>query len=101
VLLCASLAAGCGHGRVAINSNGGVPVAAPPAGTSVSGGSVSVNIARGSDASTLLGLGLLIGIAYGTEHQQRFVPVMDPARVVHEQDCSKPIETPTANLRCR
>ena len=28
-------------------------------------------------------------------------PPLAPDRVVHEQDCSKPIENPTANLRCR
>jgi hypothetical protein len=28
-------------------------------------------------------------------------PDMAPDRVIHEQDCSKPIENPTANLRCK
>ena len=29
------------------------------------------------------------------------VPPMDPERRVHEQDCSQPIEDPSANLKCR
>lgn len=28
-------------------------------------------------------------------------PPLAPDRRVHEQDCSKPIDDPTANLRCR
>ena len=99
-VLCASLAAGCGHVRINSNS-GGPPVAAPAAGTSVSSGSVGINIRHGSDLSAALALGLLVGIAYGTEHPQRYVPVMDPSRTVREQDCTKPIEDWSANLRCR
>lgn len=101
VLLCASLAAGCGHGSIRVNGSGGAPVAVPPAGTSASGGSVSGNLRHSSDFSALLALGLLVGIAYGTEHQQRDVPVMEPARQVSEQDCTRPIEDRSANLRCR
>ena len=29
------------------------------------------------------------------------VPPLAPERVVHEQDCSQPIENPMANLKCR
>lgn len=28
-------------------------------------------------------------------------PELDPARTIHEQDCTRPIENPSANLRCR
>lgn len=29
------------------------------------------------------------------------VPPLDPQRRVHEQDCSQPMEDPSANLKCR
>jgi hypothetical protein len=28
-------------------------------------------------------------------------PALEPSRRVHEQDCSKPMEDPAANLKCR
>lgn len=31
----------------------------------------------------------------------RAVPPMDAVRTVHEQDCARPIENGSANLRCR
>ena len=28
-------------------------------------------------------------------------PALEPSRRVHEQDCTKPVEDPAANLKCR
>lgn len=82
----------------------------------VSGGSGSVGFQVNSSRAALIAVGIL---AIVSEHEReegyshsnpltafdpaagRAVPPMDAARKVHEQDCSKPIEDWSANLRCR
>lgn len=32
---------------------------------------------------------------------REYVPSMDPKRTVTEQDCSKPVDVATGNLRCK
>ncbi len=85
-ILLVSCIAGCGG-----NSN-----------VQASGGSVSVQ-GRTSVGALLL-IGLLAGISYesdrGTATPER-VPELDAARRVNEQDCTKPIEDWSANLKCR
>lgn len=74
---------------------------APPTGVS-SGASVSVQ------GTSTLGALLVIGVLYGASTSSdrvmppsRRVPELDPARRVVEQDCTKPIEDWSANLKCR
>jgi len=47
-------------------------------------------------------LGMVAGLAYDSEQgTPSTAGVLDPSRRVREQDCSKPIEDPSANLKCR
>lgn len=109
-LLIAALAAGCAssHSRIDVGTaSHGTPVA----GTRVAGGAVRVEYPSSSAAPgivILTALGLLIysEAASGANPPDRLgsgreAPPLDPRRSVNEQDCSKPIESPTANLRCR
>lgn len=95
-VLCVCLAGCGGHSYVQVGSSG-----SPSSGVS-SGG--SVNVQGRLSAGTLLMLGIFAGASLHAEHAappaQR-VPELDPARRVAEQDCTKPIEDRSANLRCR
>lgn len=90
---------------------------------STGGGTVSpggnVNIQGRSAFGNLLAIGMLVGMSYGSERAMEQagpplaarpgyfslpstrVPALDPTRRVVEQDCTKPIEDWSANLRCR
>jgi hypothetical protein len=86
--------AGCGgNSYLQLNSSG-----SPSTGVST-GGSVSVQV------GALLVIGLLAGISYesdrGTATPEKRAPELDAARRVNEQDCTKPIEDWSANLKCR
>ena len=109
-LLAAVLASGCATSHTRIDTGpaaGGTPVT----GTSYGGARVTVEYPSGSAApglAFLAVLGLLVyaegaagPAAHGLFDSSRQAPAMDPARRVNEQDCSKPIEVPGANLRCR
>jgi len=62
------------------------------------GGSVSVY--GTSTAGALFAIGLIGAMTSGASGYLA-APVMDPERRVVEQDCSKPIEDFSANLKCR
>lgn len=105
----ALLAAGCGgHSNVQLSSSG-----SPSTGVS-SGG--SINVQGGSTLGALIAIGVLGATVYGESYDNGIhyranpflsiqptapAPQLDPSRSVHEQDCSKPIENRTANLKCR
>ena len=86
------LLSGCGgHANVQANSN------------NVSAGG-SVNIPGRSNVSTLLSIVFLGGVSYESDRgtpRLAQAPVPDPSRRVVEQDCTKPIEDWSANLRCK
>lgn len=105
-------AAGCGgNSYVQFASSG-----SPSTGVSTGG---SVNIQGRSTAGVLIAIGILAGASYASdrEHEsygmqrpssaftpmQRNLPVpeLDARRSVNEQDCSKPIENWSANLKCK
>lgn len=82
----------------------------------VSGGTGSVSFQVNSSRAALIAVGVLAIVSEHEREQEyrhsnpltafdpaagRAVPPMDAARRVHEQDCSKPIEDWSANLRCR
>jgi hypothetical protein len=69
---------------------------APPAPPPSAG--LSISTSGGSFLGALFALGM-IGAASGWVYEG--VPEMDPGRRVAEQDCTRPIEDPAANLRCR
>jgi len=110
----ALLAAGCGgHNNVQLAAR-----SAPAAGSS-SGVSVSVSSYQRSVVGDLIVIGALLGIYHASERQAgeygvRYranpfdaiqpsmpAPQLDPSRRVLEQDCTRPIEDRSANLKCR
>jgi hypothetical protein len=86
-LLLALGVAGCGGNSNVQFSSGGPP---PPQGSGVS-------VYGANTLGTLLTIGF-IGAALSGGYR---APEMDPSRRVVEQDCTKPIEDWSANLRCR
>ena len=88
----AVLLAGCGgHANVQANSS------------NVSSGA-TVNFPGRSSMSALFSAIFLGGVSYESERQaprSAQVPDPDPSRRVIEQDCTKPIEDSSANLKCR
>jgi len=108
----ALLIAGCGgHSNVQLASSG-----SPSTGVSTGG---SVHVQGRSTFAALLAIGILAGASYasdrdyesaGMQHRsspfmpmQRDLPVpeLDATRTVNEQDCSRPIENRSANLKCK
>ena len=79
----ALLVAGCANTSFQLSS-GGQPAASAP-------------------GNTPLGALLLLGFIVSAEghHEAVSPPPLDPQRRVLEQDCTKPIEDWSANLRCR
>lgn len=93
-LLLALLLAGC-HAHTGAISGPGTSNAAP-------GASGSMNLHPGRAVGTLLELGFVAAIMLGEDdYAGRAAPQLDPTRRVAEQDCSKPIGDPAANLRCK
>ncbi|MCX7962505.1 MAG: hypothetical protein N2653_13180 [Burkholderiales bacterium] len=105
-----ALLAGCAHTQAQVTVG-----AAPPAAGGFSG---AVRVQAGSGAAALAALGLLAGAAWFESSQAgvryranpflaiepdapRRAPPMDDARRVNAQDCTRPIEDASANLRCR
>lgn len=112
-LLCiAALLPGCAAQSVTTVRTGGFTVTSVPLpGTSAYSASVNAYVASSSAWGALAGIALL-GFAFHGPYsghwddqrgfvQREYVPELAPDRVVHEQDCSKPIENPRANLRCK
>ena len=112
-----SLVAGlvaCSHGQVQLNT--GAAVSSSP-GTVVGSSASGVNAqASGSTAAVLIGIGVAAAIAsrdgagYGTRYNANpFMAITDSARApelaperrINEQDCTRPIEDLSANLKCR
>ena len=77
--------AGCSHG-------GGTAISSSSAGLSVQ--------ASGSTAAALIGLGIAGAVIYRSEASGG-APELAPVRRVNEQDCTRPIEDISANLKCR
>lgn len=89
-----ALLAGChAHTGVAVG---------PGASASAPGATASVGFHAGPAASALIGLGFVAALIHGEDgHAMRAAPEPDPTRRVQEQDCTRPIADPAANLRCR
>ena len=94
----AVLLAGCGgNSNVQVNSS------------NVSAGS-SVHFPGRSNFGTLLSIVFLAGVSYESERVmshpaqvpfESYVPESDPTRRIAVQDCTRPIEDWSANLKCR
>jgi len=113
VLLCIAAALeGCAsEAAVAVNTGRGVVTAVPPAGTTVYSGGLVYTSTSSSVAGVLAGIAFLGYAFYGREIVRwdelrsldgtLVAPAPAPDRLIHEQDCTKPIENPLANLRCK
>jgi hypothetical protein len=62
-------------------------------------GGCGIGIATSSAFGTAFNTVLTIGVGSGATYDSS--PPPDPNRRVIEQDCTKPIEDPSANLKCR
>jgi len=107
--------AGCSHGQVQFS---GGAASTTSGGTAISSSSAGLNVqASGSTAAALIGLGIAGAIIYRSEaggYGTRYnanpfmaitgterAPELAPVRKVNEQDCTRPIEDISANLKCR
>jgi len=89
VLLAAALSAGCAsQTRVAVGEGG------------AGGVRLGIGVQSGSAVGAIVAIGVL-GAMYGSSDEPRRPPELLANRAVREQDCTKPIEDPSANLRCR
>lgn len=64
----------------------------------------TARIDTGRDLGAVLGLAIVGGAIYDYESErrgERGALELDPGRRVNEQDCTRPIEDPSANLKCR
>lgn len=107
--LCIAALAGC---SAQANVRLGTGVASVPPGTSVATSSVGAQVRSTSAAGTLLAIGILAAAWHGSESDGYGVrdhsfgaagpaPQLDEMRRVNEQDCTRPIEDWSANLKCR
>jgi hypothetical protein len=110
-LCAAAWLSGCASQSVTSVSTGGYTVTSVPVGTSAYAAQVNATIAGSAAWGALAGIALL-GFAFHGPHsetwapgsgfeERRPIPAMAPDRLIHEQDCSKPIENSLANLRCK
>jgi hypothetical protein len=70
------------------------------AGSSYTSSTVGLSVRTHAPAAALIGLGLAARALHGGA-TDRAPPEPDPTRSVREQDCTRPIEDLSANLRCR
>jgi len=69
-----------------------------PGGGSITSGGVGVRVSDGPSVGAAIGAGVLSVILQGTPSKQ---PALEPSRPVQQQDCTGPLETAGANLRCK
>ena len=67
---------------------------------SASGTYLGIDVQSGSAVGAIIAIGAL-GAMYGSDAQRTGPPALLEGRSVREQDCTKPLEDPGANLRCR
>lgn len=109
--LIAALAGCATHSYTEINAGARTAGTLPAVGTSVTSGFINVSIASASAAAAIAGIAVVGFVFHGLpddawEANQGYglfrpAPELAEDRVIHEQDCSKPIENPGANLRCK
>ena len=107
-LTAAALLAGCASARVGVNSSAPPSMrgSAPPAGTSYTSAVIHAE-ASPNAYFALLFLGYFaFGVqddypGSGSGSARRNPPPLDAERAVAERDCSRPMDAPSANLRCR
>jgi hypothetical protein len=88
-ILLSVLAAGCAA-NTSVSAGAG----------SASGTYLGVDVQGGSAVGAIIAIGAL-GAMYGSGDESARPPALTEGRTVHEQDCTRPLEDPSANLRCR
>ena len=112
VVALAIVLAGC-SARMQLDTGAGI---ATSSGTSITSGSAGLHVHAGSNsfAAALVAIALLAGAIEYSRDPRPFpspsallpdatpaAPQLAPGRIVNEQDCSRPIADPSANLKCR
>lgn len=67
---------------------------------SASGTYLGIDVRSGSAVGAIIAIGAL-GAMVGSEGERTQLPALLEGRSVREQDCTVPLEDPSANLRCR
>jgi hypothetical protein len=110
---CAALA-GC-NANYAWAYRGGFAGAPPPGATGTASLSYTTTSSSSAAGAMVVAIGLLSVMSYSDSGAYHYVngnpfaaitpswppPPLDPERRVNEQDCTKPIEDWSANLRCK
>jgi hypothetical protein len=100
VLLAAALS-GCASNYAVFGSTFGAAPVATGTSVVVNGGLVASISLGASAANVLAGVGIVTLLAAGNGLSPVPPPPMREDRSINEQDCTAPIASPTANLRCR
>ena len=105
ILAATALLAGCTANLGFQVGNTGKSATQPSVGPggAFSSSAVNARFGEGGNFGAILGVGVL-GALFGREQrgaEGRNPPAFDSTRQVNEQDCSKAIENPSANLRCK
>jgi hypothetical protein len=102
VLLVATALPGCASNYAIHGSTfGASPVAATGTVIVVNGGLYATVSLGATAANVLAGVGIVALLAAGNGLSPIPPPTMREDREVNEQDCTKPIASATANLKCR
>jgi hypothetical protein len=89
-IVLAVLAAGCAsHTQIAVGQG------------AASGTQLGIDVRSGSAVGAIVAIGVLGATIYGQGADTADPPPLAGSRVVREQDCTRPLEDPSANLRCR
>jgi hypothetical protein len=105
LLAAAAVASGCGSNVASSFSTGAVAHPIPPPGgvKVIADGGLFVSATIGISAATanvLSGIFIVGFLAAGNNLSPRLPPTMREDRAINLQDCSKPIENWSANLKC-
>lgn len=98
-LLALLLATGCAHVQIDASSNTVTGAAAPAPGSSVTGGATGLRI-QGGSLGAVIAAGVIAAAAIEGARDGP-APELAPGRLVNEQDCTRPIEDWSGNLKCR
>jgi hypothetical protein len=85
--------------QIDARSNTVTGAAAPVPGSSVTGGATGLRI-QGGSLGAVIAAGV-IAAAASESGRTAPAPELAPGRLVNEQDCTKPIEDWSGNLKCR
>lgn len=106
-LVLASALAGCGTNVASSVSTGGRVVATPLPAVSQGAGAVyatglfaSVTFEISAAAANAIAAAGMLAIAIAADYEIGPPPKMREDRLINEQDCTRPIASSTANLRC-